>query len=91
MAQAQQQDNLQPDVGAETGSNRSSEHYVRSPGHHNTTPEQAAHVGSVTTRTPSGTSQGIANHSIAEEDARQEGVVRDRPDVQAGLNTNRRL
>lgn len=83
----EQQDQPELGAGAETGSNRSSQHYVRAPGHHNTRPEQAAHVGSVSTRTPTGTNQGIANRSIAEEDERQQGVVEKRPDAQAGLNS----
>ena len=80
----------QPPAGAESGATRSSKRYVRAPGHHNTTPEQTAHVGRATTRTPSGTNQGISNRSIAIEDEGQEKVVRKRPDVQAGLNSNRR-
>ena len=55
-------------AGAESGATRSSRHYVRAPGHHNTAQEQAAHVGRATTRTPSGTNQGISNRSIAVED-----------------------
>ena len=86
----ERQDQLEPGVGAESGSNRSSEDYVRAPGQHKTRPEQAAHVGSLTTRTPAGTNQGIANRSIAEEDARQESVVERRPDAQAGLNSLRK-
>ena len=87
---AEREENLQPGDGAETGRSRSPEHYTKSPGHHNINPEQMAHVGEVTTRTPTGTNQGIANRSIAQEDERQEGVVKDRPDAQAGLNSNRR-
>lgn len=87
---AQRQKRTQSAPGAESGATRSSKHYVRAPGHHNTAPEQSAHVGRAGTRTPSGTNQGISNRSIAIEDEGQEKVVRDRPDVQAGLNPNRR-
>lgn len=87
---AEQQEDLQPGVGAESGSNRSSEHYQRGPGHHKTAPEQAAHVGSLTTRTPAGTNQGIGNRSVAVEDDRQERVVRDRADAEAGVNSLRK-
>ena len=87
---AEPQRDIQPGEGAESGTNRSPEHFQRSPGHHNTVPENTAHVGNVTTRTPSGTNQGITNRSIAIEDEGQEKVVRNRPDVQAGLNSNKR-
>ena len=90
MAKDQREDPLQPGVGAESGTNRSPAYHQKSPGHHNTAPEQEAHVGSVATRTPSGTNEAIGNRSVAEEDGRQEGVVEDRPDAQAGLNANRR-
>ena len=81
---AEPQREIQPNAGAESGTNRSPEHFQRSPGHHNTVPEPAAHVGTPTTRTPSGTNQGISNRSVAVEDEGQEKVVRDRPDVQGG-------
>ena len=87
---AEPQRDIQPGAGAESGTNRSPEHFQRAPGHHITIPEATAHVGTTTTRTPSGTNQGISNRSIAVEDEGQEKVVRDRPDVQAGLNQNRR-
>jgi hypothetical protein len=87
---AERQRDIQPGDGAESGTNRSPGHFQRGPGHHNTVPERAAHVGTPTTRTPSGTNQGISNRSIAIEDEGQEKVVRDRPDVQAGLNENKR-
>ena len=87
---AEPQRDIQPGAGAESGTNRSPEHFQRSPGHHNTVPERAAHVGTPATRTPPGTNQGISNRSVAVEDEGQEKVVRDRPDVQAGLNSNKR-
>jgi len=49
-------------------------------------PAIAAYEGSVSTRTPKNPGQGISNHSAAEESARQEKVVKDRPDAQAGVN-----
>lgn len=80
----------QQHAGAETGTNRSSEHYERGAGHHNTIPEQQAHVGGVTTRTPAGGGQGISNRSADQEDKGQERVVEERPDAQAGLNSLRK-
>jgi hypothetical protein len=49
--------------------------------------ESAALTGGTNTRTPqSDDNQGITNHSASEESARQEKVVRERPDAQAGVN-----
>jgi len=46
----------------------------------------AAYEGSISTRTPKSQGQGITPRSSKEENARQEKVVRDRPDAQAGVN-----
>src|SRR5256885_15741096 len=72
--------------GAETGQDRafrkvqvrSSRRSVESP--------SAAFEGKVKTRTPKGNIQGITSHSATEESERQEKVVRDRQDAQAGVN-----
>ena len=71
--------------GAETGTNRSPRTLHTGGPEHNTEPEQEAHEGSVTTRTPKKPAQGITSHSAEEESARQEKVVNDRPDAQAGV------
>ncbi len=71
--------------GAETGTNRSPRTLHTGGPEHNTEPEQEAHEGSVTTRTPKKQAQGITSHSAEEESARQEKVVNDRPDAQAGV------
>src|SRR5437660_459217 len=72
--------------GAETGMNRSPRRTQTEHAAHNTEPETMAHEGSVSTRTPKRPAQGITSHSAEEESARQEKVVKDRPDAQAGLN-----
>jgi hypothetical protein len=75
--------------GAQTGDNRAF-HRNQSEGHkHNTEPESVAHVGTVTSRTPQSENQGITNHSASEESARQEKVVSQREDAQAGVNHSR--
>ena len=75
--------------GAQTGDYRAFHRNESQGPKHNTEPEEVAHVGSVTTRTPRSDNQGITNHSATEESERQEKVVRDRPDAQAGVNHNR--
>ncbi len=72
--------------GAQTGTNRPARKFPDSAKNLNTEPAEAAHEGTVTTRTPGGSGQGITNRSADEESARQEKVVKDRPDAQAGVN-----
>jgi len=74
---------------AETGSNRSPRQVHRNAPSRNTEPEPSAHEGSVTTRTPKRPVQGVTSRSAAEESERQEKVVNDRPDAQAGLNRSK--
>ena len=72
--------------GAQTGTDRSPR---RTPGRetqHTSEPAPAAYEGSVDTRTPKRPVQGITSRSSAEESARQEKVVKERPDAQAGVN-----
>lgn len=71
--------------GAETGANRSPRTLHAGGPQHNTEPEQEAHEGSVTTRTPKKPAQGITSRSAEEESRRQEKVVNERPDAQAGV------
>jgi hypothetical protein len=71
--------------GAETGTNRSPRTLNAGGPEHNTEPEQEAHEGPVTTRTPKKPAQGITSHSAQEESERQEKVVNQRPDAQAGV------
>lgn|SRR4051794_41003109 len=52
----------------------------------NVQPFSSAMTGKVHTRTPHGETQGITNHSANEESERQEKVVRERPDAQAGVD-----
>ncbi len=75
--------------GAETGTNRSFSKVEMSAKRHQTEPEASAHEGSVSTRTPKRPNQGITSHSSAEESARQEKVVNDRPDARAGVNRSK--
>lgn len=72
--------------GAQTGANRSFHANVSQGPKHIAEPATAAEYGTMSTRTPKSDSQGITNHSASEESARQEKVVRDRPDAQAGVN-----
>ena len=48
--------------------------------------EDAAMTGHVNTRAPHGEGQGITNHSVNVESERQEKVVSERPDAQAGVD-----
>ena len=72
--------------GAETGENRTPRKVQTRAPRHRTEPEQVAHEGSVQTRTPKKPAQGITSHSAEEESERQEKVVNERPDAQAGVN-----
>ncbi len=73
-------------AGAEMGGSRAPRVIQTRSEQHKTEPAAAAYEGSVSTRTPKNGAQGITSHSAAEESARQEKVVRDRPDAQAGVN-----
>lgn len=72
--------------GAETGTNRSPREVAPRSVERRTEPEKEAHEGSVTTRTPEGSGQGITSRSAEEENQRQKKVVSIRPDAQAGVN-----
>jgi hypothetical protein len=72
--------------GAETGADRSPRKLQPGASRHTTEPEQVAHEGELSTRTPKRPAQGITSRSAEEESERQEKVVNDRPDAQAGLN-----
>lgn len=71
--------------GAEPGSDRSPKKAPSRGPRHNTEPETVAHEGPVSTRTPKRPTQGVTPHSAEEESARQQKVVNDRPDAQAGV------
>lgn len=75
--------------GAQSGTNRGPHTIPASPGQPNTEQPAAAHEGFVSTRTPGGNRQGISSHSAEEEKPRQQKVVGERPDAQAGVNHNR--
>ena len=72
--------------GAETGGTRSPRKTHSVVNRRRIEPERVAHEGSVSTRTPKGPAQGITFHSAEEESSRQEKVINDRPDAQAGVN-----
>jgi hypothetical protein len=72
--------------GAQTGENRSPRQTQARNTQHRTEPPAAAYEGTVSTRTPKKPGQGITSRSAEEESARQEKVVNDRPDAQAGVN-----
>jgi hypothetical protein len=71
--------------GAETGDNRAPRKVQTDAPQRRTEPEQVAHEGSVQTRTPKRPAQGITSRSAEEESERQENVVNQRPDAQAGV------
>jgi hypothetical protein len=72
--------------GAETGDYRTPRKTQADGPKHRTEPEPVAHEGGVHTRTPKKPAQGITSHSAEEEGERQEKVVNERPDAQAGVN-----
>ena len=76
--------------GAETGGNRSPRRATTGSSGSTTEPETEAHEGSVDTRTPKRPAQGITSRSSEEESARQEKVVNERPDAQAGVNHSKK-
>ena len=73
-------------IGAQTGTNRGPQFIPHTSGHHGAEPQNAAYEGTVSTRTLQGSGQGITTHPSAEESGRQEKVVKDRADAQAGVN-----
>ena len=75
--------------GAQTGANRAPERQQDRAGNPNTQPNATAQQGGLETRAPRGSQQGISSHSQDEESTRQEKVVSERPDAQAGVNRNR--
>ena len=77
-------------AGAETGTNRAPERFPDTRPNANTEQAPAAFEGPLSTRTPGGDGQGITSHSAGEESTRQQKVVKDRPDAQAGVNQNRK-
>jgi hypothetical protein len=72
--------------GAETGTNRAPHKFADPSGHRSIEPATTAYEGPLSTRTPKGPGQGITSRSSDEESTRQEKVVKDRPDAQAGVN-----
>jgi hypothetical protein len=72
--------------GAETGTDRSPRKVPVRKEQQVTEPETTAHEGSVNTRTPHMPTQVITSRSAEEESSRQNKVVNERPDAQAGVN-----
>ena len=75
--------------GAETGMNRNPREIETRSQRHQIEPEKEAHEGRLSTRTPNQRSQGITARTAEQESMRQEKVVKDRPDAQAGVNRTR--
>ncbi|MBV8053202.1 MAG: hypothetical protein JOZ80_18585 [Acidobacteriaceae bacterium] len=75
--------------GAETGEDRAPRKIETRNVRHRVEPEVTAHEGSTHTRSPRRPSQGITSHSANEESTRQEKVVNERPDAQAGVNRSK--
>jgi putative membrane protein len=73
----------------DTGSNRNQKNLQTGKSARKTEPESSAHEGAISTRTPKRPVQGITAHSAQEESDRQEMVVKDRPDAQAGVNRSK--
>jgi hypothetical protein len=73
-------------AGAQTGGTRAFNANAGRDNLPNTQQFSSAMTGSVNTRTPQGETQGITNHSASEESERQEKVVSERPDAQAGVD-----
>jgi hypothetical protein len=76
--------------GLATGGTRTPKKSLDLPAQHRTEPAEAAHEGSVSTRTPRKPAQGITSHSSEEESERQKKVVNERPDAQAGVNQSKK-
>ena len=76
--------------GAETGQDRAPRKVQTRSSRKSVESPTVAYEGTVKTRTPKGNVQGITSHSATEESERQEKVVRDRPDAQAGVNHSNR-
>ncbi|HZQ20203.1 MAG TPA: hypothetical protein VFA90_15920 [Terriglobales bacterium] len=76
--------------GAESGANRSPRTLHTGGPQHNTEPEQEAHEGPISSRLSRKPVQGITTHSAEEESARQQKVVNNRPDAQAGVKHSER-
>ena len=72
--------------GAETGDNRTPRKTDTRHLRHNTEEQDVAYEGSVDTRAPRKPAQGITSQPSEEESARQQKVVNERPDAQAGVN-----
>ncbi len=75
--------------GEQAGTVRAPQNFPDASGKSRIAPSDAAYEGSTSTRTPKGAAQGITGHSSDEESQRQEKVVKDRPDAQAGVNHSR--
>jgi hypothetical protein len=76
--------------GAETGMNRNPREVNTRSERHRIEPETEAHEGQVSSRTPKRSAQGITARPAAEESKRQEKVVKNRADAQAGVNRAKR-
>jgi hypothetical protein len=76
--------------GAESGGPRTPVKTPTRSRRRKTEPATSAQEGSLSTRSPKGSQQGITSHSSNEESARQEKVVKDRPDAQAGVNRSKK-
>jgi hypothetical protein len=72
--------------GAESGADRAPRKIPGDSGHHTTEPVPVSYEGNLSTRSPKGEGQGITSRSKDEESTRQEKVVKDRPDAEAGVN-----
>ena len=73
-------------AGAETGQDRAFRKIQVRSNRKKVEPTTAAYEGPVTTRTPKRPVQGITSRSADEESERQQKVVNERPDAQAGVN-----
>lgn len=72
--------------GAKTGENRAPREIQTRNLRHRIEPEVEAHEGPITSRMSERPVQGITSKPASEESRRQEKVVKQRPDAQAGVN-----
>jgi hypothetical protein len=73
--------------GAQTGATRSPKHSPNSGSPHNVEPEAVAHEGELASRVfDDADKQGISNNASSKEAPRQQKVVSQREDSQAGVN-----
>lgn len=75
--------------GAQTGTDRAPRKHPEGADQPNTQSTPVAYEGGLASRAPGGDTQGISNGPAEDETARQQKVVKDRPDALAGVDHSR--